>query len=617
MTNVNWHDMFHGDNAEDDLLKRYSVTFDAATISLTMSAKVEYVGLSADGSLAEEYDLGTTYWIDFQSFDDGSDSISAPGSCGNRRAADYGGVSFDEWWSFTVNPADMDSGAIQQRMAYPPSDWNLSSSDCSTVKWERTFNLEELTKCSDGNGTALVTATETNNSITFAGTFFVMLLSPFSMSSNDYYRSTALVQHDFAIQLGRTSSALSSTGSLLFKVTASGMRTDDAGNYVLRVLTQTADFISLSNGAVLKNPMGSSGLSVAEDTTGCLVHSSTVCAQLFAVTIPSNIDCSTASSGDKIVDLSGNFQFTFTPKCRDVSGSVDPMCTAFVDGLPSSGVVTMDLDWSFIDQSCGVDLFSAQFTVDLEFYEDNQFSTDIGDGAYIAGQDTVYSEVDVGLFADDSTYSLLDVSIKNVFVCTAPDDVDLSSSFDANDGSGGCLSSDVDTNGLYTIIGSGADSQYNGDTNYSAPSANKARFSFSAFETGRTSINVHVDVMLTLQTADGRRRRMLLQNIGANQMRYSLRSVSVAQLVDEGLSVEGLSVEVQIGAAIGGAVVVAVAVFVVMLAAKRKRKSGKGTDNGAEAGAATHVPDLSPSEVVPETTGGVTITCHDERAQKQ
>ena len=65
---------------------------------------------------------------------------------------------------------------------------------------------------------------------------------------------------------------------------------------------------------------------------------------------------------------------------------------------------------------------------------------------------------------------------------------------------------------------------------------------------------------------------------------------------------EGLGIEVMIGSAIGGAAIFGVAVFVVMMAAKwrKKRESGKGTDSGVIA--AVHVPDLSPSEVVPPTT---------------
>merc|ERR1719220_347244 len=104
------------------------------------------------------------------------------------------------------------------------------------------------------------------------------MVSPLSMVSNDYYRTMTLVQQQFAIELSRTAAVLSSTGSLLFKMAAVGIENDDAGNYVLRVLTQSADFISLRSGGVLTNPMGTSGLIVDEETTGCLVHSSTVCA---------------------------------------------------------------------------------------------------------------------------------------------------------------------------------------------------------------------------------------------------------------------------------------------------------------------------------------------------
>ena len=60
----------------------------------------------------------------------------------------------------------------------------------------------------------------------------------------------------------------------------------------------------------LSSPMGTAGMSIVEETTGCLVSSSSVCVQIFVVTIPSDIDCVT-SSGDEVVDLSGVFETSF------------------------------------------------------------------------------------------------------------------------------------------------------------------------------------------------------------------------------------------------------------------------------------------------------------------
>ncbi len=122
------------------LLHNYSVTFDDSTLSLTLSAAVEYVGLSADGNFDDSFNLGTTYWIDLQSFSSADGGVDSAGSCGNRRSADYDGLDFDDFFGFTTNPMDLESAATSERMAYPPSDWTLTASSCNVVEYERTFS---------------------------------------------------------------------------------------------------------------------------------------------------------------------------------------------------------------------------------------------------------------------------------------------------------------------------------------------------------------------------------------------------------------------------------------------------------------------------------------------
>ena len=101
--------------------------FDASTLSLTVGASVEYVGLSADGNFDDDFNLGTTYWIDFQSFSGSTDSIDVAGSCGNREAADYSGLDFADYWSYPSNPEDLGTTDTDERMAYPPSDWVIDA----------------------------------------------------------------------------------------------------------------------------------------------------------------------------------------------------------------------------------------------------------------------------------------------------------------------------------------------------------------------------------------------------------------------------------------------------------------------------------------------------------
>merc|ERR1712038_2138101 len=102
--------------------------------------------------------------------------------------------------------------------------------------------------------------------------------------------------------------------------------------------------------------------------------------------------------------------------------------------------------------------------------------------------------------------------VEAVYVCTAEDSADLS--LDSDTGLGGCLSSYIDADGPYKVIGSDAVTDYQGNTTYSV-AANEAAFSFLTFDTPRETINVHVQLLVTMDI-DGvtQRRRMLLQSDG-------------------------------------------------------------------------------------------------------
>merc|ERR1719238_1453099 len=157
MYEVNWHNLLNEDEEESALLHEYIVDFDASTMSLTVSASVEYVGLSADGNFDDDFNLGTTYWIDFQSFSGSDGGVDSAGSCANRQSTDYDELQFADYWSFTVNPMDLESVSTAERMAYPPSDWTLNASSCNMVEYERTFSWSELTSYTDAGGSALIT----------------------------------------------------------------------------------------------------------------------------------------------------------------------------------------------------------------------------------------------------------------------------------------------------------------------------------------------------------------------------------------------------------------------------------------------------------------------------
>merc|ERR1712142_428850 len=199
MTAVNWHDLLNEDEQSPSLLHSEAVTFEASTLSLTFSTSLEYVGKSADGNFDKNFNLGTTYWIDFQSFSSVDGGVDSAGSCTNRQSADYSGLSSADLWTFPVNPADLDSADTEDRMAYPPSDWTLSADDCTTIQYERTLNWAGLTACRDAAGKSLISVEDTANALKLSGTFFVELVSPYSMAiaRNDddgSYEVTVLIQ---------------------------------------------------------------------------------------------------------------------------------------------------------------------------------------------------------------------------------------------------------------------------------------------------------------------------------------------------------------------------------------------------------------------------------------
>ena len=113
-------------------------------------------------------------------------------------------------------------------MAYPPSDWTLTAESCNEVEYERTFSWTELASCSDDAGdSALIQVIQTNETVTLSGTFYVELLSPYSMSSSDYYRTAVLLQQDFGIVLMRQINVVASTGVSLFICSVMGLSFSD------------------------------------------------------------------------------------------------------------------------------------------------------------------------------------------------------------------------------------------------------------------------------------------------------------------------------------------------------------------------------------------------------
>jgi len=175
----------------------------------------------------------------------------------------------------------------------------------------------------------------------------------------------------------------------------------------------------------------------------------------------------------------------------------------------------------------------------------------------VIGQDTIYGKVTVDTLSDpDGTrYNFVEVKIENVLVCTVdPDDED-DIALNSSSGTGGCLSQYIDTDGPYNVIGSGAVDDYQGIV-YD-PSANEATFSFLTFDTPRETIQVHVQLLISMVDASGRRRtrRMLLEDDVGNAFESYIGSAAVHN-VD--VNTDGIPVE---DGAVGQSVVFVSAFF--------------------------------------------------------
>jgi len=316
----------------------------------------------------------------------------------------------------------------------------------------------------------------------------------------------------------------------------------------MTVLVQSADYVKLGvdNAVTVASPLSISNIQTVTGSD-CLVASSFTCGQIFEVTFDAK--CPEDGSGE--VDLSGTHKFSFSPQCQTVGGEVDAACTTFLTTLSADNKVVLDVDSSFSD-NCAIQLWDVEFTGSLVFYKDAAL-TEEADGSepFVIGQDTIYGKVTVDTLSDSdgAQYDFLEVEIENVFVCTVdPDDED-DIALDASSGVGGCLSSYIDADGPYKVYGDGAVVDYEG-TVYT-PSADEAAFSFLTFDTPRDTIQVHVQLLISMVDASGRRRtrRMLLEDDVGNAFESYIGSAAVhnVDVNTDGIEVEDGAVGQSVG----------------------------------------------------------------------
>merc|ERR1719273_2738407 len=306
-----------------------------------------------------------------------------------------------------VNQATGQSSA--GRMAYPPSDWTLNAVNCSTIKYSRTLSWADLTSCQDAAGNALISVENTNEALKLSGTFFVELISPYSMSTEGYFRTFPVVQQGFEIVLNKQVNVIATTGVELFISSVMAYaRNSQRQRYEVPVLIQSADYVSMSidDVAAVTGPLTISDVETV--TADCLVASSFTCGQIFTAKIAASCP------DDGFVDLSGSYQFAFTPKCRFLADgtTTDPACDTFMTTLDAAGKVALGVEVDFIDQ-CDVNLFDVSFEGTLSFYSVDQFAVavDTNSAPFVIGQNTIFGKVTVAMADPSIQFELSGVTI--------------------------------------------------------------------------------------------------------------------------------------------------------------------------------------------------------------
>jgi len=555
---IDWHQLQNEDEvgaaAHDAQVPNHSLTttFDEEKMSLTFEIPVEYLGNSSDGNFDNRAVLGTTYVMDFESFETSTRGIDSPGSCQNRVAAPFLNGGFNEWWGYMNAPAGdvIDFPLGSTWLAYPPmpSEWsydavtavnNDGSGQCM-VNYASTFTWQDLLGCQDADSNTLLTVTDSVDALTLSGTMYINVVSPYAMGATDsgFYRSWPLAQSDFSIVILKQVNVLASTGVELFISSIIGVYEDVLDkSFQISILTQSADYIALGNASVLSSPFGSTATSVSEVTSSCLVSSSFTCGQIFTLTIDaSGITCDPLTGSD----FTGSYDLGFAVQCRDIT---DLACGYFLEDN-NGAAISLGVSATFVDRTCGDgdnQMYETSFDGALRFYDADDFLTE-KTGDYVIGQDSVYVEVAVDLptaggFAD--TYAIDNLYLKNVFVCTAADGANLDDNLDEVSGQGGCLSGNIDDDGPYNMFTNEVPNVQYFAQMESGGGDNAVRFSFLQFDVARTTMFVHVVVLMDLVDANGRRRLEEYSNefqvggggeteVAVNQYRHFITTTGVA-----------------------------------------------------------------------------------------
>ena len=76
--------------------------------------------------------------------------------------------------------------------------------------------VQDLTSCRDAAGNGLISVEDTAHAVKLSGTFFVKLVSQYSMSTEGCFRTFPVAQQGFEIVLNKQVNVMASTGVPLF-----------------------------------------------------------------------------------------------------------------------------------------------------------------------------------------------------------------------------------------------------------------------------------------------------------------------------------------------------------------------------------------------------------------
>ena len=129
-----------------------------------------------------------------------------------------------------------------------------------------------------------------------------------------------------------------------------------------------------------------------------------------------------------------------------------PLCDTFMTPLDAADKVALGVDVDFIDKFDS-NLFDVSFEGTLSFYSDDQFAVAVdGDSdPFAIGQDTIFGKVTVAM-ADPT----IDCQFSGVTIETGYAEPGADLTVDSVSGLGGCLSTNIDADGPYNLIGAGA-----------------------------------------------------------------------------------------------------------------------------------------------------------------